>query len=105
MERVVITGMGVVCSLGNTFEAALSAALAGQSGIRRCDDLLEGEYGAELRCRVAGTIAGYDPRTVVPEKYLSVYDPATCYALTAAEEAISSAGFDPTDDEKGRRRC
>jgi len=34
MKRVVVTGMGMVTSLGHSVDASWSALLAGQSGIR-----------------------------------------------------------------------
>ena len=102
MTRVVITGMGTVNALGNNLEDSLKAAMKGESGIRRCDELLWEEYGAELKCRVGGTVKGFDASKYVPEKYLSAYDRATTYVLAASSEALIDASYEPSEEMKDR---
>lgn len=102
MQRVVITGMGIVCALGNNKEEALKNAMAGRSGIRRCDELLWEEYGKDLKCRVGGTVKGFDAKKYVPEKFLGMYDRATTYSLGATDEAIRDSGLDFTDAMRER---
>ncbi|HUH04978.1 MAG TPA: hypothetical protein VML75_23435, partial [Kofleriaceae bacterium] len=64
--KVVISGLGLVSSIGNNLATALERSLEGRSGIGRCDDYLDGEYGAELRCRVAGAVTGFNAALYVP---------------------------------------
>jgi 3-oxoacyl-[acyl-carrier-protein] synthase II len=80
---VVVTGRGVVTSLGRGREDNWRALTAGQSGIRRITRFpTEG-----LRTTIAGTVDGFD---VAPYSA-----PALCTAMAsaAAEEALSEAGL------------
>ena len=81
MRRVVITGMGAVCALGNTLPESLSRALGGASGVRRCDERLWGEYG------------GFEATRPAPAKRADAYDPATLFALAAAAEALDDSSL------------
>lgn len=92
MNDVVITGMGTVCALGHTVSEAVEAAWRGEAGFRRCDHLLQGPAGAELRCRVAATVEGFDPARWVSERVGEWHDRSTAYALAAAFEAMQQAG-------------
>ncbi len=51
MRRVVITGLGVICPLGNTKEALWDALLAGRSGVTALDKLLPGALNSASRGR------------------------------------------------------
>jgi 3-oxoacyl-[acyl-carrier-protein] synthase II len=89
-DSIVITGMGLVSALGNGGDESFASAMAGKCGIRRCDDLL-GEEGANVPVRVAGTVVGLNPATVVEEKHVHKYSRSSIYAIVAADEAIEQA--------------
>jgi len=97
MPRVVVTGLGLVCPLGNTVPQALQSALRAESGIRRCDDLLWGRHGDGLRCRIGGTVEGFDPRAHLPARWAEEYDPSVTFALAAAREAIEQSALPVAD--------
>ena len=90
-DDIAITGMGVVCALGNSVEQAVTAAIGGQSGIRRCDDQLWGEYGVNLDCRIGGTVTGFDHLEFLPDKAKDYFDIATTFALGAVDQAVRQA--------------
>lgn len=50
MRRVVVTGMGIVSSIGNNTEEVLTSLFEARSGIRRAED--QAELG--FRCQVSG---------------------------------------------------
>lgn len=50
MRRVVVTGLGIVCPLGNSVEEAWKNALAGKSGVRKIQSFDASEYS----CQIAG---------------------------------------------------
>lgn len=106
MRSVVITGLGLVSPLGNSLAASLAAARAGQSGIRSCERYLWGEFGAEIACRVAGTVEDFDASQYVEAERVDSSDPAILYALAAADEAIADSGLmrdlDPAAEERER---
>lgn len=101
-NRIAITGMGMVSALGHTARESYEAACKGTTGFRRCDELLWGEYGEELKCRVAATIVDLDAEHVINPKIRKTYSRGTLYALVAGEEAITDAEIPP--DEAVRER-
>ena len=52
MKRVVITGMGIVSSLGNSVSEVTESLKAGKSGIQFCDDYAE----IGMRSQIAGRV-------------------------------------------------
>lgn len=93
-EKIAVTGMGLICPLGLSVRDSLAAALAGKSGIRRCDDRL-GPFGAQIPCRVAGLVDGFEASRFVDRKWAARHDLATMYAIAAADEAIADAALPP----------
>ncbi|KAF3997273.1 beta-ketoacyl-ACP synthase II [Glaciimonas immobilis] len=95
--RIVVTGMGVVSPLGCGVDFAWSDLIAGRSGIRR----LAPEFAADVPCQVAGLVplsgelGGFDVDTVVSSKDQKKMDRFIQFALGAADEAISQAGWRP----------
>ena len=84
MNRVAITGIGIVSPLGRGREATLEALRSGRSGIRR----LESIDTTELICRIGGEVPA-----AAHEGAFKGYDRFTRFALIAAEEAVEQAGF------------
>lgn len=86
MTGVVVTGMGVVSSIGASREAFWAAALAGTNGVRPLDypEMPAGQplFGAQIRRDVLDQ-AEFDP-------HLSA---GAVFALVAAREAIAHAGL------------
>lgn len=105
-DPIVITGMGLVTPLGCGVETVWERLIAGQCGIRLVDRFDVGD----LATKIAGTVpdiaadsAGLDPDKVVSVKDRKKIDLFTLYALAAAEEALSQAGWAPgTQVQKDR---
>lgn len=104
MRRVVVTGLGAVTPLGAGVMPSWRAVLDGRSGIRA----IAGIDVADLPCRIAGQVperadgaigATFDPDAVVPPKDQRKMDRFILLALAAAEEAVSDAGWRPTEAE------
>lgn len=92
MNRVVVTGCGVVCALGNSF-AELSAALrTGRSGVRLISP------GGGGRLGVAACPAADERDCELTSTERALFDPVTRYAVRAAREAIAQSGL-PDDPE------
>ncbi len=86
-HRAVITGIGAVTPLGNTFMDSWEAALAGRSGIApisRFDT-------RGLRWRVAGELRGFEPSRYLSTKEVGHLDPFVHYAVAAAKMALEDA--------------
>jgi len=90
MERVVITGMGVISPLGNDTETFWSRLSRGESGISPIDifDTLK------HKVKIAGTVKEFDPNERFGAKEARRMDRFCQFALAAAEQAVSSSGLD-----------
>ena len=95
-KRVVITGMGLVCPVGNTVEQSWANIRAGNSGI----DWIS-LFDAELvENRVAGEVKDLDLQGIFGRREMRRMDRAQMLALVAADEALNDAGIVITDDNK-----
>ncbi len=89
MQRVVITGIGVVTPLGNNIETTWQGLTNGLSGIRHIT-----RFNAEaLPSRIAGELKGFSPEDYLPKKDILRLDPFIHYAFAAATMAIEDAGL------------
>ena len=89
-QKVVVTGMGAVSSVGNDVPSTWSALLAGHSGVAA----IEEEWVAPLRCRIAGYVKNLDLNPYLDLKAQKRMDPFCHYAVVAADEAMKDAGLD-----------
>ncbi|NCO22043.1 MAG: beta-ketoacyl-ACP synthase I [Rhodobacterales bacterium] len=92
MRRVVITGLGIVSSIGNTTPEVLASLKAGKSGIVASPEMAEHGF----RSRVAGTLK-IDVADHVDKRRLQFMGPGAAYAHIAMEQAIADAGLDEAD--------
>ena len=91
MNRVVITGMGIVCSLGNNKAEVLKSLKDTKSGIKYCEKYAE----MGLRSHVHGSIAEVDTSDVIDRKMLRFMADAAIYNAVALDEAIKHANLSP----------
>jgi len=101
-RRVVITGMGVICALGNTVSEAVQNAFDGKNCIQNCDKYMWGEFGEKIPIHIAGIVTNFDPTKFVPEKFVDRYDPTVMFALAAAKEAVTDSGIAFTPELRDR---
>ncbi|MET9106417.1 beta-ketoacyl-[acyl-carrier-protein] synthase family protein [Streptomyces zhihengii] len=87
-RTVVVTGIGATTPLGGDSASTWEGLLAGRSGVKA----LEGERYAELPVRIAAT-AAVDPGEVLPRPLARKLDRSAQFAIIAAREAWSDAGF------------
>ena len=92
MKRVVITGLGIVSSIGNNAEEVLSSLKAGRSGISKSESFAE----AGLKSHVWGKPA-IEPKDHIDRKAFRFMGDAAGYAYIAMEQAITDAKL--TDDQ------
>ena len=93
MGRVVLTGIGAVSPLGNSFDRSWEAALAGRSGI----GLLSRFDSGGLPWSAAGEVKDFNPGMYLSPKEIRRLDPFTHYAVAAAVMAASDAGLIPSN--------
>ncbi len=85
MRRVVVTGMGIVSSIGNNTQEVLASLREAKSGISYSQDFAEHGF----RSRVAG-VPSLDPSTVLDRRHGSAW---------------RRLGLEPGRDGAGDRRC
>ncbi len=87
MKRVVITGLGIVSSLGNNKAEVKESLFAGRSGIT-----FQPEYAERgLRSQVAGSIKNLDLEVSIDRKLLRFMANGHAYAWLAMQQAIEDA--------------
>jgi 3-oxoacyl-[acyl-carrier-protein] synthase I len=90
MRRVVVTGMGIVSSLGNNKTEVLDSLREGRSGIT-----FQQEYADRgLRSHVAGSIK-LNVQELIDRKLMRFMASGHAYAWIAMQEAIADAGLPP----------
>ena len=91
MNRVVVTGMGIVCSLGNNKSEVLKSLKEAKSGIKYCEKYAE----MGLRSHVHGSIAEVNTSDIIDRKMLRFMADAAIYNAVALDEAIKHANLSP----------
>lgn len=92
MKRVVITGMGVVSSIGNNSQEVLASLREAKSGISTAEDYVK--YG--FRCQVHGA-PDLDPFEVLDRRTARFMSKGTAWNYIAMEQAIQDAGLEEGD--------
>ena len=88
MRRVVVTGLGIVSSIGNNVDEVLASLQAGTSGIVASPEMAEHGF----RSQIAGTLK-LDITEHVEKRTLRFMGPAAAYAHIAMAQAIADAGL------------
>jgi len=88
--RVAVTGMGLVCPLGNDLRTVWPRLIAGESGI----DTIKGFDASRISARFAGELKGFDATDYMDRRAARRMDPYARYAVAAARQAVEHAGLD-----------
>ncbi|MCR8641262.1 beta-ketoacyl-ACP synthase II [Paenibacillus sp. N1-5-1-14] len=89
MNRVVVTGMGVVSPLGNDVNTFWDHLINGRSGISMIDTLDTSRHKA----KIAGLVKDFDADALFGKKEARKLDRFSQFALAAAEQAYNDAGL------------
>ncbi len=92
MRRVVVTGMGIVSSIGNTTQEVLASLREAKSGIVRADKYAE----LGFRCQVHGAPT-LDPAEAVDRRAMRFLGGGAAWNHVAMEQAIRDCGLEPGD--------
>ncbi len=88
MRRVVVTGMGIVSSIGNNTQEVLASLREAKSGISRADKYVE----LGFRCQVHGAPT-LDPQAAVDRRAMRFLGGGAAWNHVAMEQAIRDAGL------------
>jgi 3-oxoacyl-[acyl-carrier-protein] synthase II len=97
MRRVVVTGIGMINSVGNDKETAFKAICDGECGIDTITLFDPEQYSV----KIAAEVKDFDPSTVMPPKEVKKADRFIHLGLKAAQEAMEDANF-ADDMDKSR---
>jgi 3-oxoacyl-[acyl-carrier-protein] synthase II len=91
-RRVVVTGIGLVSSVGIGTGASWDALLAGRSGIGRITRFDTASFSTQI----AGEVKGFDPLQFVEKKDVKKMDVFIQYAIAASQFAMDDSGLQVT---------
>ena len=91
-RRVVITGIGLICALGNTTASVWQALLAGTSGVSR----ITGFDASAFACQIAAEVKRFDPLQFIEKKEVKKMGRFIHFALAASDEAMKMSGLQIT---------
>ncbi len=97
-RRVVITGLGVITSLGEGIDTFWNNILAGKSGI----DRLKAFDVDEFPCQIASEVSDFDATDYMSPKEVRRNDRYTHFAMAATKRAVEDANLDPTTVDSDR---
>ncbi len=92
MQRVVVTGLGIVSPIGINSDEVTASLKAGRSGISGNEDMVEHGF----RSQIAGAV-DIDLKDHVEKRTLRFMGPGAAYAHIAMSQAIADAGLDESD--------
>jgi len=100
-RRVVVTGLGIVCPVGNDVQNAWRQLLAGVSGITRITRFDASAY----RCQIGGEVKDFDVSRYVAAKEIRRMDVFIHYGVAASVQAIADCGIQISDSNRDRIGC
>lgn len=92
MRRVVVTGMGIVSSIGNNTQEVLASLREAKPGIVRAEKYAEMGF----RCQVHGA-PNLDPAELVDRRAMRFHATGTAWNHVAMDQAIRDAGLEESD--------
>jgi 3-oxoacyl-[acyl-carrier-protein] synthase II len=97
-RRVVVTGLGLICGVGNSTEDVWKALLAGQSGAAR----IRGFDTTAFACQIAAEVKNFDPLNFIEKKEVKKMGRFIHLAIAASDEALKMSGLKitPENDER-----
>jgi len=97
-RRVVVTGVGLVTSVGIGTDAVWHAIKSGQNGISTITSF----DPTGFNCRIAGEVKGFDPGDYVEKKEIKKMGRFIQFAIAASDFALQGSGFKVAPEEAER---
>ncbi len=94
MRRVVVTGIGLICALGNRTEEVWRNLLAGKSGVHKITQFDTSKHA----CQIAAEVKNFDPLNFVEKKEARKMGRFIHFAIAAADEAVQMSGLKITPE-------
>ncbi len=97
MKRVVVTGMGIVSSIGNSTQEVLSSLREAKSGISAAPSFAEHNFRSQV-----GGIPDLDPFEVLDRRTARFMSQGTAWNYIAMEQAIQDSGLESAEVDNPR---
>lgn len=97
-RRVVVTGLGLICGVGNTSAEVWKNIVAGKSGVAKITHFDAGNYA----CQIAAEVKGFDPLNFIEKKEVKKMGRFIHLAMAAADEAMTMSGLKVTPENEAR---
>ena len=94
MRRVVVTGIGLICAVGNNTEEVWRNLLAGKSGVGKITLFDTSRYS----CQIAAEVKNFDPFHYIEKKEVKKMGRFIHLAIAAADEAVRMSGLEVTPE-------
>ncbi|HXJ41155.1 MAG TPA: beta-ketoacyl-ACP synthase II [Bryobacteraceae bacterium] len=98
-RRVVVTGVGLLTSIGDTTEQTWNSLMEARNGISRISSF----DPTAFNCQIAGEIKHFDPARFIEKKEIKKMGRFIQMAIAATDDAVHNAGFQVTDEEMAER--
>ena len=93
-RRVVITGIGLICSVGTKTDSVWQGLLAGKSGI----DRITGFDASAFACQIAAEVRNFDPLNFIEKKEVKKMGRFIHFAIAASDEAMKMSQLQVTPE-------
>ncbi|HEV3316376.1 MAG TPA: beta-ketoacyl-ACP synthase II [Candidatus Angelobacter sp.] len=97
-RRVVITGLGLICGVGNTSTEVWANIVAGKSGIARITQF----DASKFACQIASEVKNFDPLNFIEKKELKKMGRFIHLCIAATDEAMKMSGLKVTPEIETR---
>ncbi len=97
-RRVVVTGLGLICGVGNNSSEVWKNIVAGKSGVAKITHFDAGNYA----CQIAAEVKGFDPLNFIEKKEVKKMGRFIHLAMAAADEAMTMSGLKVTPENEHR---
>lgn len=93
-----VTGIGLICGVGNTTEEVWKAVLAGKSGVARITHFDSSKFA----CQIAAEVKNFDPLNFIEKREVKKMGRFIHLAIAAADEAFKMSSLKITPDNAER---
>ncbi|HKD14466.1 MAG TPA: beta-ketoacyl-ACP synthase II [Candidatus Angelobacter sp.] len=97
-RRVVVTGLGLICGVGNTSVEVWKNIVAGKSGVTRISHFDPSRFA----CQIAAEVKGFNPLNFIEKKEVKKMGRFIHLAVAASDEAMKMSGLKVTPENAER---
>jgi len=97
-RRVVVTGLGLICGVGNTSAEVWESIVAGKSGVTKITQFDASAHA----CQIAAEVKNFDPLNFIEKKEVKKMGRFIHMAMAATDEAMKMSGLQVTPENATR---